>query len=224
MKSTLIPVAKTLRTDATDAERALWLRIRAHRLNGLKFKRQEPIGRFVVDFVCHDEKLIIELDGGQHAEQVRADDKRTKFLESRGYRVVRFWNDEVLKNMEGVLETVLRKLSPSPQPLSCRGRGAKRKRTLLSSEGKEAEGARAKLSPSPQPLSRRGRGAKRKRTLLSSEGKEAEGARAKLSPSPQPLSRRGRGAKGDEGRGAKGESERTPLSPRGRGAGGEGAR
>jgi very-short-patch-repair endonuclease len=202
MKSTLIPVAKTLRTDATDAERALWQCIRAHRLNGLKFKRQEPMGRFVVDFVCHDEKLIIELDGGQHAEQVRADDKRTKFLEARGYRVVRFWNDDVLKNMDGVLETVLRKLSPSPQPLSRQGRGAK------GVEVKEAKSESKKLSPSPQPLSRQGRGAK------GVEVKEAKSESKKLSPSPQPLSRRGRGAK----------REKSPLSPRGRGAGGEGAR
>ena len=129
-----VVLAKALRQNLTDAERALWYRIRAERLAELKFKRQEPMGRYIVDFVCHESKLIIELDGGQHAGQVSADTLRTRFLESRGYRVLRFWNDEVLKNMEGVLEVVLaqastrRQHSPSPQPLSRRGRGAKNSR------------------------------------------------------------------------------------------------
>ncbi len=127
-------LAKVLRQNLTDAERALWYRIRAQRLVGLKFKRQEPMGRYIVDFVCHESKLIIELDGGQHADQVLADTLRTRFLESRGYHVLRFWNDEVLKNMEVVLEVVLsqaslrRQHSPSPQPLSRQGRGASRSR------------------------------------------------------------------------------------------------
>ncbi len=123
--------AKALRRNATDTERAPWYRIRAQRLAGLKFGRQQPIGCYIVDFVCHEMKLIIELDGGQHAEQVVSDRLRTRFLESRGYRILRFWNDEVLKNMEGVLEAVLldvsraRRRSPSPQPHPPQGRGAK---------------------------------------------------------------------------------------------------
>jgi len=96
-----VVLAKVLRQNLTDAEHALWYRIRAQRLAGLKFKRQEPMGRYIVDFVCHESKLIIELDGGQHADQLVADNLRTRFLESRAYRVLRFWNDEVLKIWKG---------------------------------------------------------------------------------------------------------------------------
>ena len=124
MKSSLTPLAKKLRRDSTEAERALWRYLRAHRLNGLKFKRQHPLGGYIVDFVCHEARLIIELDGGQHQERASADADRTRYLESCGYQVVRFWNDEVLKNMEGVLESILRSASPSPQPSPVKGEGA----------------------------------------------------------------------------------------------------
>ena len=92
--------------------------LRAHRLDGLSFRRQVPIGRFVVDFVCQDRRLIIELDGGQHAESV-ADMERDRWLQSKGYRVLRFWNSDVLKNRMGVLETILeasRQYTPLPSP------------------------------------------------------------------------------------------------------------
>ena len=115
MKTRLTPFAKKLRYDSTDAERALWYRIRAHRLNGQKFKRQEAIGSYIVDFVCYEAKLAVELDGGQHFESA-SDKQRDSWLTSQGFQVLRFWDNEVLTNMEGVLETIASRLSPSPRP------------------------------------------------------------------------------------------------------------
>lgn len=100
--------AKELRRNSTDAERVLWRQLRAHRLAGYKFRRQQPIGRYIVDLVCFEKCLIIELDGGQHAEQVTYDGERTTWLQSQGFRVLRFWNHEVLQNIEGVMEVILR--------------------------------------------------------------------------------------------------------------------
>ena len=112
---------KQLRSNSTDAERNLWAHIRNRRLEGWKFRRQLPVGQYIVDFACPELRLIIEIDGGQHAEQVIYDLSRTKILQSKGYRVVRFWNNEVLGNIEGVLEALTltlsqreRELSPSP--------------------------------------------------------------------------------------------------------------
>ncbi|HET7729541.1 MAG TPA: DUF559 domain-containing protein [Usitatibacter sp.] len=99
-------MTKPLRSNLTDAERALWYRLRAGRFNGIKFRRQVPLGVYVVDFLCEQARLVVEVDGGQHAERVAQDQERTQWLEARGYRVVRFWNDEVLTNMEGVLEVL----------------------------------------------------------------------------------------------------------------------
>jgi very-short-patch-repair endonuclease len=110
--------AKRLRRDQTDAESVFWYNVRSRRLAGFKFKRRYPVAPYIVDFVCIESKLIVKLDGGQHAIQWSYDEKRTEFLETRGYRVLRFWNDEILKNRDGVLETVLRALrnvdTPSP--------------------------------------------------------------------------------------------------------------
>ena len=91
----------------TDAEAKLWACMRGGQLEGLKFRRQFPVGQFIADFCCPQRRLIIELDGGQHAEQLSADEWRPKLLGERGYRVLRFWNDEVLTNMDGVLEQIL---------------------------------------------------------------------------------------------------------------------
>ncbi|MGE5721872.1 MAG: endonuclease domain-containing protein, partial [Sphingomonadales bacterium] len=99
--------ARKLRRNSTDAERLLWSRLRARQLNGVKFKRQVPIAGFNVDFVALDRNLIVEVDGGQHGARVAADRERTSALEKCGYHVVRFWNNDVLGNLEGVLETVL---------------------------------------------------------------------------------------------------------------------
>ncbi|MBN2700916.1 MAG: endonuclease domain-containing protein [Methylothermaceae bacterium] len=98
--------AKNLRKNATDVERPLWYYLRGRRLDGLKFRRQEPIAGYIVDFVCHERRLIIELDGGQHTWQTDYDRRRTDCLRAEGYTVLRFWNHEVLKDMETVLEGV----------------------------------------------------------------------------------------------------------------------
>ena len=94
----------------TDAERLLWQHLRNRQLGGWKFRRQCPIGPFIVDFVCPEKKVIVEVDGGQHAETVVEDAERSKYLTEQGYRIVRFWNNEVLKELEAVLETILREL------------------------------------------------------------------------------------------------------------------
>ena len=105
-----IPNAKKLRKNQTDAEKKLWSKLRNKQLEGFKFRRQVPIGSFVADFVCYEGKVIIEVDGGQHASQTNQDEKRTRWFESQGYRVIRFWNNEVLSNFEGVLEVILKNL------------------------------------------------------------------------------------------------------------------
>jgi very-short-patch-repair endonuclease len=99
--------ARRLRRNQTDAERLLWFRLRDRRLAGWKFKRQVPIDRFVVDFFCADAKLIVELDGGQRDHNKARDADRTRVLESMGYLVLRFWNHDVTRNMDGVLEEIL---------------------------------------------------------------------------------------------------------------------
>jgi len=115
--------ARQLRRDQTDAEQALWARLRDRQLCGAKFRRQHPIGPFVADFCCPQGKLIVELDGGQHAEEIAADQKRSRFLEAQGYRVLRFWNHDVLGNTEAVLERIVEALSyPHPCPLPGRAR------------------------------------------------------------------------------------------------------
>ncbi len=101
----------------TDAERKFWWQVRDRRLAGYKFKRQWPIGKYIVDFVCLECGLIVELDGGQHSERVVYDAARAAFLAAAGYRVMRFWNDEVLKNMEAVIEGVLIALKEKAPPL-----------------------------------------------------------------------------------------------------------
>ena len=103
--------ARRLRRDQTEAERRLWSRLRARQLCGAKFRRQHPIGRFIVDFCCLERALVVELDGGQHAMQAEADRKRTAFLSSRGFRVLRFWDNEVLKDIEVVLEQIAEALT-----------------------------------------------------------------------------------------------------------------
>ena len=100
----IVAAARKLRRTSTDVERKLWHRIRDKQIDNFRFRRQRPIGKYIVDFICLDAKLIVELDGGQHAEYVAYDDKRTAFLGSLGYRVLRFSNNEVIENIDGVLE------------------------------------------------------------------------------------------------------------------------
>ncbi len=99
--------AAKLRREQTPAEAKLWDYLRAHRANGVHFRRQHAIGKYIVDFCAVRKKLVIEVDGAQHLEQQTYDAERTAFLESKGYRVLRFWNNEVLKNIDGVMTVIL---------------------------------------------------------------------------------------------------------------------
>jgi len=109
-KSRLLVYAKRMRQTPTDAEVVLWRNLRAGRLAVHKFKRQQPIGGFIVDFICFAQKLVIEVDGGQHVELQARDKERTAWLEQQGFRVLRFWNDDVLIRRDSVLEEILRVL------------------------------------------------------------------------------------------------------------------
>ena len=101
-------IARKLRQNQTDAEGLLWMRLRNNQLEGAKFRRQQPIGSYIVDFMSFERKLVIEIDGGQHNEKEsrERDHDRTTWLENRGYHVLRFWNNEILTNIEGVLERI----------------------------------------------------------------------------------------------------------------------
>jgi very-short-patch-repair endonuclease len=101
--------AHQLRRDQTEAERVLWRAMRARSLAGAKFRRQHPVGPFVADFLCHESRLIVEIDGGQHALSP-SDAPRTRWLEARGFRVIRFWNNQVLSQTEAVLEEIAKNL------------------------------------------------------------------------------------------------------------------
>jgi very-short-patch-repair endonuclease len=100
-----VKTERGLRRQSTDAEMVLWLSLRDRRLSGFKFVRQEAIESFIVDFVCREKKLIIEVDGGQHSENAR-DRARDDALKAAGYQVLRFWNSDVLKNRDGVLQII----------------------------------------------------------------------------------------------------------------------
>ncbi len=107
--------AKNLRKNLTDTERLLWKHLRARQLEGIKFRRQEPIGKFIVDFVSLEKQIVIEVDGGQHSVNEQKDRERDKWLRNEGFKVLRFWNNEVLENIDGVLEVIRKNcLSPSP--------------------------------------------------------------------------------------------------------------
>jgi very-short-patch-repair endonuclease len=108
--------ARALRRSQTNAERALWARFRDRRVGGVKFRRQHPVGPYVVDFCCAEHKLIIEVDGGQHAESVTADRIRTAFLEKQGYRVLRFWDNDVLAHTDAVLDRIFAEVTPEALP------------------------------------------------------------------------------------------------------------
>jgi len=102
---------KLLRSNATDAEILIWYHLRNRRLRSFKFRRQVAVGRYIVDFVCPAKRLIIEVDGGQHTASALYDQRRTEFLNRQGYRVVRYWNHDVLSRTEEVLEDLLRQLA-----------------------------------------------------------------------------------------------------------------
>jgi len=143
-----------LRKAPTDAESLLWYHLRDRRLAGHKFRRQRPIGPYFADFACLDAMLVIELDGGQHAGAVEYDQRRTDLMKAEGFRVLRFWNNEVLAQTEAVLEIILRALdesaSPHPNPLPLAGEGV---------DGAQRCCAGRTL-PHPNPLPQAGEGAR----------------------------------------------------------------
>ena len=137
-----ISFAKDLRSRSTDAERVLWSHIRAKRLDGLKFRRQHPIGKYIVDFICLERKIVIELDGGQHAKREieEYDRERDNWFEKEGYGVLRFWDNDVLLNTKGILEGIKERCLEHPplNPLPSR-EGKQEEDPLLSREGKQRE-------------------------------------------------------------------------------------
>lgn len=110
MNKKLIKNARNLRKNAPDAEKILWRYLRNRQVMDMKFRRQVPIGKYIVDFCCHEKRLIIELDGGQHTfnGNIERDTKRQKHLEEEGYKVLRFWNTDIFLNIDGVLQNICR--------------------------------------------------------------------------------------------------------------------
>ncbi len=114
-----VNLARQLRKNQTDAEQLLWSKLRSRQLENARFRRQQPIGPYIIDFVCFEKSLVIEVDGGQHGEDLgeARDVARDAFLSAEGYRVLRLWNNDVLTNIDGVLEYIMEHLSPtSPSP------------------------------------------------------------------------------------------------------------
>ena len=121
----LLKRAKAMRTEMTQPERVLWTALRAKRFDGTKFTRQAPLGPFIADFVARSRKLVIEVDGDTHNDEAR-DERRTAWLAAQGYRVVRVSNDDVMRNLEGVMQIIGEALAAAPLPtLSPEGRGLK---------------------------------------------------------------------------------------------------
>ena len=106
--------AQHLRKNMTMAEKKLWNRLRHHQFAGLRFRRQVPLGNYIVDFACFEPKIIIELDGSQHADQVDYDTDRTKYLKLLGYKVLQFWNNEIESKIDAVLQMIWNNISPHP--------------------------------------------------------------------------------------------------------------
>ena len=124
MKNITSSLAKTLRRKQTDTERYLWRQLRAKQIKGLKFRRQVPIGPYIVDFVCFEKKLIIECDGGQHSERINEDTKRDTWLQRKGFKVLRFWNNEIIQKRQSVLDHIFQvcdEKSPSPSSPPIKG-------------------------------------------------------------------------------------------------------
>jgi crossover junction endodeoxyribonuclease RuvC len=128
-------IARALRRDATEAEKRVWQRLRAHQ-PGAKFRRQQPIEGYVVDFVSFEHRLVIEIDGGQHSEDDEYEQARTRCLEANGFRILRFWNNDVMENIEGVFDRIvaaLRERTAAPLP--------SRERKGPAPQAREGEGA-----------------------------------------------------------------------------------
>jgi len=111
----LVVLSRNLRKNQTDAENLLWRHLRGKQLEGLRFRRQHPLGRYIVDFVCLEKRLVLELDGGQHGEEEGTikGKERDHWLTTEGYRVLRFWNNDVLTNLEGVMDMIWSHVLPN---------------------------------------------------------------------------------------------------------------
>jgi len=128
-----LTIARKLRAEMTDAERKLWSLLRRKQLAGFRFRRQVPLGPFVADFACYSARLVIEVDGGQHGVRVDHDERRTKWLEQFGWRVLRFWNGDVLREPENVIEMIrLALIESPPQPSARKGGGSSEARSQKS--------------------------------------------------------------------------------------------
>ncbi len=151
MSKPLTQVARKLRHTMTDAERKLWSRLRTHQL-GVHFRRQAPLGSYVLDFVCFSARVVVEVDGGQHADSEK-DLVRVAWLQAQGFQVPRFWNNDVLQNIDGVLETIMAELnsaeSPPPRPSPIQGEGENRAAPPATSPLSEDVGS---TPPAPFPL------------------------------------------------------------------------
>ena len=123
---TLRTRARDLRLHSTEAERVLWRRLSARKVAGVRFNRQVPIGPFICDFVARSMNLIVEIDGGQHAIEVEQDAQRTRFLAGQGSRVIRFWNNDVMERIEGVILAIERAIAARPSPDPSRKREGSR--------------------------------------------------------------------------------------------------
>ena len=121
MKKKLTPIAQKLRNNLTEVEKRLWKYLRNKQLDGLKFRRQQPVGPYIVDFINLEKRLIIEVDGGQHAKSIQKDLERDAWFQQQNFKVLRFWDNEVLENMEGVLESIKEKCSLSSLTPSTKG-------------------------------------------------------------------------------------------------------
>ncbi len=122
MPKRLTQVSRMLRNNATPMERRLWQNLKNRQLDDCRFRRQHPIGDYIVDFVCLERKIVVELDGSQHGTETSKDVERDAWLADRGFRVLRFWNHEVKENVDGVVATIRDALIPPPQPLpTCEG-------------------------------------------------------------------------------------------------------
>ena len=128
-KPSLVNKARALRHRETETEQIIWSWLRDNKIDGVKFRRQQPVGKFIVDFVSFEKKLVIEIDGGQHSFELNKteDEARKQWLESQGFRVIRFWNNEVSSNLEGVILQIEETLRghPHPDPLPSKGEGTK---------------------------------------------------------------------------------------------------
>ncbi len=243
--------AKALRQNMTDAERLLWKHLRAHRFSGHKFRRQQPIGSYIVDFIHYGARLIVECDGGQHNDS-QYDRRRDAWLEAQGFRVLRFWNHEILNKTESVLSTVFEALSPlsgrftplSPNPSPARGEGDRGASTqqqhtdqtnmLLPSRESNAPSdsplpSRESNAPSDSPLPSRESSAPSDSPLPSRESSAPSDSplpsRESSAPSDSPLPSRESSAPSDSplpSRESSAPSDSSlPSRERGRGRGGE---